>query len=164
MLKLTLTVARFVLPVVIGLYVVIVVWFLFMNGAPIELGSEFSVRAQMPADAEPMGLAENVLRAVPHLVMAYALLQLCYLFGAFLHGRTFSEDATNHLTKFGLALIASISVSIGLNSVFGDSFGNRGIVVYQHQLIQISTGFVFLLIARAFASARGNAEELERYF
>lgn len=164
MLRLTLTVARFILPVVIGLYVLIVVWFLVMSGAPIELGSEFSVRAQMPPDAEQMGLVESVLRAVPHLVTAYALLQLWFLFGAFLHGRTFSAEATSHLTRFGLAVIVSTSVSVGLNSVFGDAFGNRGLVVYQYQLIQILIGFVFLLIAQAFANARGNAEELERYF
>ena len=164
MLRLTLIAARFILPVVIGLYILVVVWFLAMSGAPIELGSEFSVSAQMPPDSDNITLVESLLRAVPHLITAYALLQLWFLFGAFLHGRTFSKGATNHLTRFGLALMIATAASISLNSVFGDPWGNTGFVVHHYQIVQILIGFVFLLVAQAFASARGNAEELERYF
>lgn len=164
MLTFALTAARFILPVITGLYVLVVVWFLVTDGAPIGVGSQELVRAEMGPDAASLSTFEKLLRFLPHLVNAYALLQLWFLFGNFLKGRTFSEAAVNHLTRFGLALTASTAVSIVLNSVFGDRFGNTGFVVDQNQLFQLLIGFVFLLIARAFARARGNAEELERYF
>ncbi len=163
MLNIVLRAVRVMLPVVIVFYVLLVGWFLATAGKPLAFGT-LEFRAEMGPSPEDMDMVEIVFRSIPHLVSAYGLAQLWLLFGAFLNGRTFSAQAVDHLTKFGAALIASVVLTVVINAVFGNSTGLKGLSVDQNQLFQLLIGFVFLLVARAFARARGNAEELERYF